>query len=338
LNDKLQKNIDWKFCFVWVILFTVMCSSGILAQQLTQLEQNLDAVQKQLSREIEILDSLKTTYEIEIEKIEYEKNKSAPDKDKITGMMASAILLSNKIESRQSKIDSIELRIKSLKKILDSKYTQIIDSLKTLEASEDFDGDTDLLNLKILSFIEKKILMGLKVLTLSYTPEKLLDISFIVSDDSLSRIMQKDYLISAITEVDSEQIAVSEFKNELKQVVRLRNKVDKFISDTEFETDLISFNFPSSRNERTTYAGVSDFNQNEKILLSNLASYTFILDKLILQQSIDLKKNSEWQLKFKPENTDVSLQDFIDLLNEVESRLSIYRSMLKNTLSELENF
>ena len=58
---------------------------------------------------------------------------------------------------------------------------------------------------------------------------------------------------------------------------------------------------------------------------------------MILQQSIDLKKNTELHLKFNAENTNLSLQDFIDLLDEVESRLSSYKSMLKNKLSELEH-
>ncbi|NIW80414.1 MAG: hypothetical protein GWN16_13595, partial [Calditrichae bacterium] len=75
-----------------------------IGQSVTQLESKLSSLQKIRAEMKTELDSLKIIYEVQIRRIDQEKNHRIPDKKKITQLMSEALSVSDQLEKKKKEM------------------------------------------------------------------------------------------------------------------------------------------------------------------------------------------------------------------------------------------
>ncbi len=85
------------------------------AQSLTELENKFENLTNVINENKSSLDSLKKIIDERGKRIDEEKNKSIPDKDKIVELMANTVTVSNKIDRFQKKSEDDEKEYEQIK-------------------------------------------------------------------------------------------------------------------------------------------------------------------------------------------------------------------------------
>ena len=241
--------------------------------------------------------------------------------------------LSNKIDEQQNKVNGISADIEKTKSGLDKKYTTVIDSLTELENSGKYKGDADELKSRILRLTEKKILTAPKVYSLSFSPEKILSLNPSKTKDPEEKKIYTEYMNDALTEVNSKLKQVKNLNEEIGGIISLQKKTRKFLEEVEFGSniDRTALTLRSSGNSKTTsttrengfYIGEesSDFSPQ-------IQTYIYILKQLDVPSSI----KTTGKFSFDNSKKNITLQEYSELLTEVEKRLTEYEEVLSNKI------
>jgi len=312
---------------VFLFLFAVPAH----AQNLTKIENKYLNAQNDLKQESFVLDSLKNILELRVNKIDYEKNKTNPDKDLIVKLMSGSASISNEIENQQNKIDLTQKKIEEFRKVLNQLYSEKIDSLQELERSGDFKGNRNSLKASILSFTEKKLSVAPKISILSFHPGKILEIDLNKIKDPAERKMYGDYLQSALTEVDTRLKGINESINEADKIITLQKKTNKFIEESDFEYGVTpQNNISPSTPDAVVNTSPAYFSNTKAAYAQNINEYSLLLNQLNFKP-ITSKINLDVSIKGK--SSVHNLSDYNELQKEVKKRLLEYKLILTHKLN-----
>jgi|GEM_PF-2257904 len=323
-----MKNI-----FKTVFIFFLVIEASILnAQSLTAVEKKYEQLKIQFERENRILDSLQSIYSFKTAQIDLEKKKKNSDNEKIIDLMAGSVAISNKIENQNKKVIAIQKEIEIVKQQLHNLYLAKIDSLESLKNNDNIDEDK--IDAEILHLTEKNISVAPKIVSLSFNPQKILEIDLQKTSDPKERELYREYLNNALNEVNDILDNVTEQLNEVNQIIALQTKTRKFLEETELENNLIIQNQVNQNNEQSAsspnYRATDEATPAASDLVSNVKTYQFILNQLDIQQisKTDLKlKISSDEL-----NRNLDVKEYRSLLNEVKRRLQEYKLVLANKI------
>ena len=311
-----------------IILLSFVClisfSFNASPQSLDALEKRYDNLRSVVKKDNMILDSLKNILETRAKQIENEKQKLNPDNDKIIKLMAGSVSLSNLIDDYQEKLDANSKNLKQLSKMLEARYSAKIDSLQLLkkstkENSEKLDSD-------ILLYTEKRLLISPQVDLLSFNPQKILEIDLTKTKNSDEKASLKEYLSSALAEINAE---LSEVTKQAKEIDA--EKTSKFLAETEFDRDFRPGKSSRSLTARTYESSILSM-QDKLVIADQINSYALLLDQLNIfdkSENINLQK-----FNFKSGKANLSLKDYSSLLKELKQRLSDYKLILTNKIEQ----
>ena len=317
-------------------VFILFCCLTITlnGQSLAQLELKFLNINQLLNTELAKYDSLNSLHNNMISVIDKEKQKDEADNEKITNMLASTVVISNQVKEQQIKIDRIENDLESIKKTLDAKYATIIDSLKTLENSSEYSGNKEFLKSQILYYIEKRLLVAPKIYSLSFDAQKLIQYKSSSKGDTLEQKIYKEYLSNALSEVNTQAEQLTLLKDEIEEIVFLQNETFDFIEDIDSDipfNPVIQSSEKSAGDENVFLGGdprVSD-NQSSKIYFQ-ANSYLHIFNQLKTSSEVDVQ--SPWQTPTDTIPANLTFQQYLNLLVEVDKMLQDYKIILKHKL------
>ena len=316
-----------------IILLSFVClisfSFNASPQSLDALEKRYDNLRSVVKKDNMILDSLKNILETRAKQIENEKQKLNPDNDKIVKLMAGSVSLSNLIDDYQEKLDANSKNLKQLSKMLEARYSAKIDSLQLLkkstkENSEKLDGE-------ILLYTEKRLLISPQVDLLSFNPQKILEIDLTKTKNSDEKASLKEYLSSALAEINAELSEVTKQAKEIDAALILQEKTSKFLAETEFDRDFRPGKSSRSSTARTYESSILSV-QDKLVIADQINSYALLLDQLNIfdkSENINLQK-----FNFKSGKANLSLKDYSSLLKELKQRLSDYKLILTNKIEQ----
>ncbi|HEY4756235.1 MAG TPA: hypothetical protein VIH28_09280 [Ignavibacteriaceae bacterium] len=316
-----------------IILLSFVClisfSFNASPQSLDALEKRYDNLRSVVKKDNMILDSLKNILETRAKQIENEKQKLNPDNDKIIKLMAGSVSLSNLIDDYQEKLDANSKNLKQLSKMLEARYSAKIDSLQLLkkstkENSEKLDGE-------ILLYTEKRLLISPQVDLLSFNPQKILEIDLTKTKNSDEKASLKEYLSSALAEINAELSEVTKQAKEIDAALILQEKTSKFLAETEFDRDFRPGKSSRSSTARTYESSILSV-QDKLVIADQINSYALLLDQLNIfdkSENINLQK-----FNFKSGKANLSLKDYSSLLKELKQRLSDYKLILTNKIEQ----
>ncbi len=326
-----MNNNAFKSLIYLLIIFTGLNFTS--AQSLPDLEKKYDQLNLQFEKENKILDSLKNIYTYRTSLIDIEKEKKNADNERIVEMMAGSVEISNKIESQNKKLSRIENDIENVKDKLHRIYIAKIDSLQNIK--EAGKGEDDKIDSEILKLTEKNILVAPKILSLSFNPEKILEIDLQKTKDKKEKVIYKEYLNNALNEVNGLIESVNSQFTEVNQIVALQTKTKKFLEEAELESNLL---IQRQNNVSTqTQAPISlrevdnsGLTGTSADFVSNIRTYQIILRQLDIQQ---LSK-TDLNLKFSSEelNRNLDVKEYQRLLKEVKERLQEFKLVLANKI------
>ena len=316
-----------------IILLSFVClisfSFNASPQSLDALEKRYDNLRSVVKKDNMILDSLKNILETRAKQIENEKQKLNPDNDKIIKLMAGSVSLSNLIDDYQEKLDANSKNLKQLSKMSEARYSAKIDSLQLLkkstkENSEKLDSD-------ILLYTEKRLLISPQVDLLSFNPQKILEIDLTKTKNSDEKASLKEYLSSALAEINAELSEVTKQAKEIDAALILQEKTSKFLAETEFDRDFRPGKSSRSSTARTYESSILSV-QDKLVIADQINSYALLLDQLNIfdkSENINLQK-----FNFKSGKANLSLKDYSSLLKELKQRLSDYKLILTNKIEQ----
>lgn len=316
-----------------IILLSFVClisfSFNASPQSLDALEKRYDNLRSVVKKDNMILDSLKNILENRAKQIENEKQKLNPDNDKIVKLMAGSVSLSNLIDDYQEKLDANSKNLKQLSKMLEARYSAKIDSLQLLKKSTK--ENSEKLDSEILLYTEKRLLISPQVDLLSFNPQKILEIDLTKTKNSDEKASLKEYLSSALAEINAELSEVTKQAKEIDAALILQEKTSKFLAETEFDRDFRPGKSSRSSTARTYESSILSV-QDKLVIADQINSYALLLDQLNIfdkSENINLQK-----FNFKSGKANLSLKDYSSLLKELKQRLSDYKLILTNKIEQ----
>ncbi|MGD8781387.1 MAG: hypothetical protein PVH88_20780 [Ignavibacteria bacterium] len=336
LFNKIIKNdsiIRYKMRLHSLIVILLAVTSAFnfsKAQSVGRLERELTVLKNSYSSETALFDSLKQTLDKGAKKIDTAKKLDKTDEDKIKKLMASTVVIADKIDEQQDKVNGIEQKIEIVKKQLDEKYTQEIDSLSALENSDNYTGSKDELSDRILQLTEKRVMVAPKIYSLSFNPQKILKINPDNAETLEEKNIYNEYLNVALEEVDEHLERIIKLNEEAAQIITLQEKTRKFLEDTEFDSNLKR----SSTTTENTSTGRKNYTPSDytdiEALVPQIQSFNLLLSQLNLEQSSNIQSSQSYSLDSL--RTDLNLEDYHNLLQKVEEELLDYKLILMNKI------
>lgn len=316
-----------------IILLSFVCLIGFSfnasAQSVNELEKYFDNLRSVVEKDNLILDSLKNILETRAKQIENEKQKQNPDNGKIVKLMSGSVSLSNMIDDYQEKLETGAKNLKQLSKMLEAQYSAKIDSLKLLKKTNN--QNSEKLDKEMLMYSEKRFLISPKVDMLSFNPKKILEIDLSKTKNSDEQTSLKEYLSSALAEVNSVLTDVTKQSKETDDALTLQKKISKFLAETEFDRD-----FRLSKTLRSSSVKTDEnalFGGDIRLsIVDQINSYALLLDQVNIFDKTE-RVNSK-KFNYKPGSTNLSLKDYSQLLKDVKQKLSDYRLVLTGKIEQ----
>lgn len=328
------KKIITKMIYTAVCICLIVPFITIYGQSISTLENKLQELNKNYSRELALLDSLKLVLDNRAKQIDAEKKKPDYDESSVKKLMSASITLSNKIDEQQKMVNATENGIEKARYELDKKYTAVIDSLSELEKSGKYEGDKNELKALILRLTEKKILTAPKVYSLSFNPKKILSLDPESTKTPEEKKIYYEYLSEALEEVNSRLKQMKSMNEEVDGIISLQKKTKKFLEEVEFSSTInrTSLTSRGQENSKTTSltTGDIDFANETRNIVPQIQTYIYILKQLDFKTSSNLKTTDRFSFDAAKKN--ISLQEYSELLAEVEKRLTEYQTVLVNKI------
>ncbi len=310
----------------------------INAQNVPKLEDLYIHYNNKLTNEVSKLDTLKKDLYAQVNIINTEKEKGKPNKEKIKSLMASSVVISNKVDKQQKIVNNLKDEIELLKKKLMEKYSVIIDSLNTILKSNKNIKDKEKLKPEIFYYTEKRLKLYPGIKLLSFFPNKILQIDLSKITDTTEKKLYKEYLQKALSEVNDRLMSVTGQSNEIVRMITLQKKTKRFLEETEFGNSIMPGSFTS---QTTTLSAKTTPMTNlfskardalNVSLLTKVRDYTLLLNQLDINEITNSKL--KWQLVINPKNKHLDLQQYQELLLEVKKRLKDYKIVLMHKLGK----
>ena len=326
--------------FFTALLFIIFgfCTTA-KAQSITNLERQLSVAQKEFFYANTKLDSLKNALNERAEIIDRAKKNSTKNEDEILALMSTSVSITNEYRSQEQKVRVLEEKVDNLKTLLSGKYTHVIDSLKTLQAQGQSNNNVDKL---ILQYTEKKLLIAPQIASLSVSPERLAKLDASKSNDPVERKIIKEYLTTALNEVDSYLSQIDSENDEIAEITLLQKKTQQFLDETDFSNQIRPVTVVSQSTTSLDYLeGDPPANRfdagsgvvNNQLVVPQLETYSKIMNQLSFMNS---PVGSSSRATIETAKSQLSLNEYVQFLKELESRLKEYKLILQNKAADID--
>jgi hypothetical protein len=316
---------------LYIFIFCLTVSSA--AQNLAQLEKQFDETRQKLTELNIALDSLRAIYDSHTHVIDREKSRPKPDKDKLAKLMSQGLAISDKLGKQEKDVSNLQDNLSTLKKKLNDKYSLKIDSLQSVLNSKGFKGDKGELEARILQFAEKRLLVSPTVGKLSFDPGKILQIQFDAMTDSLDVAIYSDYLRNALRDIDGHLSSIRSSRKEFEEIVTLQEKTSEFLRDVSEEQNngiyLAAGNQPGATKQATLTDPTQIANlesERSGVIYTQFQSYLDILFQLNWKDQI--QQQSTWTSPVDSTVVNLTLEDYLQLLKDVERELNSYKKII----------
>ena len=323
------RNVKSKINAFFVIIFLFLLLD-INAQSIESLETKLLQLQNNYKAQTASLDSLKNILNKSAKQIDSEKRKTNVDENKIKSLMAASVTISNQIDKKQNTIDKTGNELETIKKSLDKKYTSLIDSLARLENSKNFKGSNEELRTQILKLTEKKVLVAPSIFSLSFNPEKIIEIDPSKAKNNEEKKIYKEYLSGALSEVDNQLQKITKLNKEVKQIKTLQEKTEKFLEQAEFSSDITSRSVTVTENKDSRDVAPTLGTEEHLYSQPQIQSFSLLLKQLNINREVPAEENGSYSLDSL--RTNLSIDEYQELLNEIIDKLSDYKLILSHKL------
>lgn len=319
-----------KYLLGILLLFT----HPLYSQNLLSLEVSANRIRKQISADNVKLDSLNKILNQKVDVINNEKNKSPQDKNKISGLMANSITLTNQIEKIQKSISSQEENLASLEKKLFRSYSGTIDSLTELLNKAKSKSTKDELTEQIFRLRERRLLLAQGKLKLQYNPENILGIDSKSFTSEIEKKRIEEYLTNAYAEVNTQLNEITFKLNEIEKTISLQKKAARFLEQTEGENEIKSATRTSNRTASSAYGDNSRDDATTALSEKSVLSYNRMINQLAFLEPSLIKSRQDYSLGTIKKN--FQLKDYKNLLNDVKQLLTEYKSLLSNKINSFK--
>lgn len=307
---------------------------SLLGQNLLQLELMYQNKIQEIQIKQTKLDSLNSIYYKMIDSIDKEKQKDSSNENAITRMLAEAVVVSNQVDKQQIILDENANELEMIKKYLDLKYAIKIDSLEALEKENSKVINIETIKSQKMEYIEKRMLVAPKIYSLSFDPQKLIQYNIENSQDSIEQKIYTEYLTNALKEIEKQSQQITVLKSEIQEIVTLQNETADFIEDAESE---IMFN-PAIQSTQSLekssdqfFGGITNRASSEADkLYSQANSYLHIFNQL--KTSTNISTSSPWEIPTDTIPANLSFQQYLNLLENLDKMLQDYRVLLEHKL------
>jgi len=318
-----------------LVFILILNSITLNAQNIDQLEQEYMYMQTELYQEKQLLDSLLEVMNERATQIDREKEKRVTNQGKTVDLMAQSVPIANQIESQQIIIAALEKKIETKQQILLYEYSEIIDSLRRVEEKKMSPEEEETIEKLIFYYTEKKLRVSPQIQSLSYDPEKILQINLSAIEDSSERNIYEQYLHSALKEVDNQLQIIQHLSLEINEMSRLQNKANRFLDELEMDSRIVPY---AVVKEEYRPEKEEVFNNNgTRGIPSNLVEIDYYM---VLMRQLEWvqprEKLSKWQSPLDSTQINLSINEYQILLQEIKQRLQEYGSILKKKITSNE--
>ena len=165
-----------------------------------------------------------------------------------------------------------------------------------------------------------------KIYSLSYNPEKILTLK---PSSTEEKNIYNEYLREALNETETKLNQIRNLNSEVKQILLLQKKTKKFLEDVEFSSGFSRSALAIRGQDKNTQVSTLTGGTGKDFIQVN--TYLYILKQLDVNTVPEVKSKNSFS--FDAKNKNLTLQEYSDLLAEVENRLADYRLVLKNKIS-----
>ncbi len=318
-------------------IFAMLCLLTIFAfgQSVSGFEQDFVQLQRQITAEIAALDSLQAVLAVQTAKIDRAKHRETIDKGELRQLMSDGLTLTEQINRRQQRLSKLKENLARAKYNLSKAYSLRVDSLKKLESSGKYSGDSAQLHREIIFYTEKYLLFSPSFQALRFDPHKISRINPANSSDSLEQAIMIEYLKNAGADIDAHLTSIQNNRRELEGVVRLKRKTQAFLEDVDDEPfgvlgggELSAAATRKLDSETGNFSDVAGVDAGRS--LQQYESISLFFDQLDLNDPV----SSDAFRKFSVDSARVfvSLDEYLELLKAAEKRLKEFQTLITQKL------
>ncbi len=308
---------------ILIFLFMLMAArvAAVYAQDGVELEARYRAAERMAAAEQSALDSLNALMQTTVQSIEKEKKKTYPDQARIVQWMAHGVIMSNQIKEKQKRLSEKENTAEELRRNLEAYYVRNLDSLRRLASSAERPDLGD----KIMQLTEKRLLVSPAVKTLAFDPQQVKQMELSKAADPLEKAMMTDYLKKALVEIDARLERVSSFRQEYESIASLRKRTMEFVAESYEQGRL----------------GTAIRSQSVTVPAGQLSGgpltgeYTTFQARSVvglIQQINAGVRMTPLPFATLSSKSNVSEEEYIDLLKQAEKQLKNYRDLVQKKL------
>ncbi len=328
-----MKNYRHSKYFISILSLLFLAVSSVTASE-SELESHLQETRSALASQRQAIDSLNVELNRYAARIDQEKAKPKPNRMKLEKLMARALTVSDQIDIEEKRSTELDHRRRELEADLEKFYTTIIDSLSELKASEQYESDSERLEKQMLTYAEKRLRVAPLATSLSFDPQRILKIRMADASDSLEKAIFVDYLTKAQTDIQTHHRRLKNARLELEEIVALRQRTDEFIAEANDDDDFGFFQIDSQSDENALQG--EDLIDLGKTKFGPLGFYfqsiVAISDQLGKIDPAGLE--SEWIFPADSTAVNLSFEDYLELLSQVERQLSDYDLIISGKLDQ----
>ena len=312
----------------WICLWLGM-TAALAAQGTARLVSEFLAARQQLEAEQAALDSLSALLEAQAARIDAEKKKTPGDDGRIRRLMARGLTLSREVDARRDRIATLSESLAVQKYRLGERYAALIDSLQQQAQSADTDEERRRLGEAIVAYSGKYILFSPAFQALRFDPDKLRRIDPAQARDSLERRIAIDYLEKARKDIGTHLSDIRKSRRELERTVRLEEKTRDFLEEVDDGFIGLVTRTPAASGDANRAFTTNETEIGDPIAADApdpLGSILLFINQLNLPQSGTWRPASD-------ASPQISLQDYLKLLQEAEKRLLQFDKLISGKLS-----
>ena len=283
------------------------------------LEKQIHAIVKAESQ----LDSLEQSLDYLGDQLETEKRDTENAQKNSAEWYQNFKQLSETIKEQKHLIDQLYVELNIIKNKLDKTYQVSIDSLNKILIETSDKKLREEIQRQIYTLSEKRLLLLPAFKSFSFDPRMVAEIDLKTSNDSLEEAIYRDYLNNARTEISQILQNVKNIRQELEEIIYLRERSNRFLEDMNENRPLIIASQPIS--ERS---GVfSAINQGDALV--NLPPAESLINMLEqFKPEYYPEQNFSWTSPVDSGKVIMTLDEYKDILESAEDILQSYLQLL----------
>ena len=169
-------------------------------------------------------------------------------------------------------------------------------------------------------------------MNLAFNPIEILKLDPKKVSDPTERTIINEYLSSALSEVNNQLAVVSDQLNEINRTAELQQRAEEFIEDVQMDNNIS--NIRSSRSDDRVYSASFGGRDELSVNINKLVPQALVYSSILMQLNnlaIDGNETKRWT--YDSLQTNLSIDSYINLLQDVKNGLTGYKKILESKLN-----